>query len=55
LEKTFENEIESKSELSVGLHTRIYKNLFAKALSKMKLGSMKIFDPDGTSVLYDFT
>ena len=55
MEKTVENEIESKSELSVGLHTRIYKNLFAKALSKMKLGSMKIFDPDGTSVLYGDT
>jgi cyclopropane-fatty-acyl-phospholipid synthase len=52
LEKTVENEIENKSELSLSLQTRLYKKLFIGALSKMKSGCMKIVDPDGSFLLY---
>jgi len=55
LERTVENEVVGKQSLSLSLQTKIYKKLFQNALSKMKLGSMKIVDPDGTAVLYGDT
>ncbi|HMZ62945.1 MAG TPA: cyclopropane-fatty-acyl-phospholipid synthase family protein, partial [Leptospiraceae bacterium] len=55
MERTVENEVVGKQSLSLSLQTKIYKKLFQNALSKMKLGSMKIVDPDGTAVLYGDT
>lgn len=55
MERTVEKEIAGKSELTTSLQTRIFRKLFQNALSKMKSGSLKIVDPDGSSLLFGDT
>jgi len=55
LEKAVENVIENKSEATLSLQTKIYKKLFVHSLSKMRVGCLKVVDPDGSFVLYGDT